>query len=336
MSIAPRQSPLRFLCPAKVNLHLRVGPLRDDRFHPLLSWMCTVGLYDTLEMRLSGVRSADVPDSAVPRRIDISLQCEPPGLACDDRNLVVRVAKAWQSGDTRSEGAVIQARLTKRTPVGAGLGGGSSDAARMILALNRLFPGEAGEQSPGELTAFAARFGSDVPFFLAGPSSVCAGRGEIVRPIGKPRPRWAVLVLPKLMMPTPEVYRRFDSMGLGRLEDINAEPNWAHWATLDALSLLPLLVNDLEAPAFSIRPELRDLRIGMEQVLNRPVRMSGSGSSLFTLYDDAAEARFAVRTLVGSPGNGESRVEAVELSPSIHDDLEPPGALKPTFQVDSD
>ena len=315
---------MQVLCPAKINLHLRVGPCRADGFHPLLTWMCTVGLFDTLSLRLSDAPAPAVPTGTAASGdtrtggLRIVLECEPAGLPCDERNLVVRVGNAWQTG---APPAAIVARLTKRTPVGAGLGGGSSNAARMVLALDRLFPGSGGGRSVGDLSAFAARFGSDVPFFLAGPSSVCAGRGEIVRPIDKPRPRWAVLVLPNVMMPTPDVYRRFDALGLGSIEDIENEPDWSHWTTLDALSLLPRLVNDLELPAFAIRPELGEMRTGIERALGRPVRMSGSGSSLFTLFDEGEEARMAAQSLTEVLGGWKARIEAVELAPSIRDDL---------------
>src|SRR5271156_5242265 len=93
-------SPMRLHCPAKVNLHLRVGPRRSDGFHPLLSWMCTVGLFDTLTLSLSeapappGERGSLAGPAAAPG-VPIALECEPAGLPCDERNLVVRVAKAW-------------------------------------------------------------------------------------------------------------------------------------------------------------------------------------------------------------------------------------------------
>ncbi len=109
--------------------------------------------------------------------MQITLECDPANLPCDERNLVVRVARAWYRDHAGSAG-VIAARLTKRTPVGAGLGGGSANAARMVLALDRLLPVRDGGRSAGELSSFAARFGSDVPFFLAGPSSICAGQGR--------------------------------------------------------------------------------------------------------------------------------------------------------------
>src|SRR5581483_8619857 len=103
-------------------------------------------------------------------------------------------------------------------PAGAGLGGGSSDGAFTLMALNRLWKvGGAADV----LSAFAARFGSDLSFFFHGPSSVCRGRGEIVSPVERPTARWAVLVLPAISMPTPDVYRRFDAMNLGRHQDVD-------------------------------------------------------------------------------------------------------------------
>jgi 4-diphosphocytidyl-2C-methyl-D-erythritol kinase len=209
-------------------------------------------------------------------------------------------------------------RLTKRIPTGAGLGGGSSDGARALQAVNRLWRTD---RPADELSAFAARFGSDLPFFLFGPSSVCTGRGEVVRPIAPPRPRWAVLVLPPVHMPTPDVYRRFDELGLGRAQDVAGEPGWAEWAQLDAARLLPRLVNDLEPAAFSLRPDLGELRQAIERTLGRPVRMSGSGSSLFTLYDTAEEASGAARVLGGLGWSMRCQVEAVEIAPRIEDDL---------------
>jgi 4-diphosphocytidyl-2C-methyl-D-erythritol kinase len=448
MSVTRRPVALRLLCPAKINLHLRVGPRRHaDGFHPLLSWMVTVGLFDTLEFEPAaaaaaassylasglssghpgaagrdqapterrgalprppasaprpaevaphsgpaGGASAVLPDSqdrpaeaASAKESLVTLVCEPPDLPCDERNLVARIAAAWgnefAAGRTgrgsdataattaatttagggvnppgaREEGTEgvegthrpsaprgtpplppghaaqaqtgsasgpritrLRARLTKRIPTGAGLGGGSSDGARALQAVNRLWRTD---RPADELSAFAARFGSDLPFFLFGPSSVCTGRGEVVRTVAPPRPRWAVLVLPPVHMPTPDVYRRFDEMGLGRESDVAGEPDWAEWALLDASGLLPRLVNDLEPAAFSLRPDLGGLRQEMERALGRPVRMSGSGSSLFTLYDTPDEAREAARTLGGRRLSMQFRVEAVEIAPRIEDEV---------------
>lgn len=308
---APRG--MRLLCPAKVNLHLRVGPRRGDGFHPLLSWMVTVGLFDTLLLeRIDAPAAAAAPG--------VALSCDRPDLPCDGRNLVVRVAAAWLAeAGPAALGGGLRAVLQKRIPVGAGLGGGSSDAARAILGVNRMMAAESrATRTADELSAFAARFGSDLPFFLFGPSSACAGRGEVVSPVPPPRPRWAVLVLPPVHMPTADVYRRFDELGLGRERDVADSPDWQEWAALGAAELLPRLTNDLEPAAFSLRPDLNELRRAVERATGRVVRMSGSGSSLFTLFDGRPEAEAAARA-VGKALT--VRTEAVEVAPPIEDDL---------------
>jgi len=211
--------------------------------------------------------------------------------------------------------------LAKRIPVGAGLGGGSSDAARTLVGLNRLWnAGWAADQ----LSGFAARFGSDVPFFVVaafqGPSAACEGRGEIVRPLPTPAPKWAVLVLPPFGLSTRDVYARFDEMGLGHDDAVAAGPDLRDWTGRGARELLPRLVNDLEPAAFSASPELAALRSGIERTAGRTVRMSGSGSSLFTLFDagEADDAAAAAR-LIGE--RHAVTAVAVELAPHVTDDL---------------
>lgn len=341
---------MRLLAPAKINLHLRVGPRRADGFHSLLSWFVAVGLFDNLildglspEAEPSSIekgaeRYAVGPSGEGQRPVtSLTLQCDLPGLPCDERNLVVKIAQGFANevsagylprgqgraettsdsarGMQKGEVTPIRAMLHKRIPMGAGLGGGSSDAARTLLALNQLWGcGRAADV----LSAFAARFGSDLSFFFHGPSSICRGRGEIVTPIGKPTPRWAVLILPEITMPTADVYRRFDAMGLGREQDLLEEPDWKNWSSLRGVDLLERLVNDLEPAAFAISPALAELQRQHEEMLGRIVRMSGSGSSLFTLYDEEAEARDASSWLEKTMGE---RAPAVELSPNFRDDL---------------
>jgi len=345
---------MRLLAPAKINLHLRVGPARADGFHPLVSWMATVGLFDNLVLEStkpataqsrrgtgagSGTDAGNTGSGIGGRSAPVALTCDLPGLPCDERNLVVRIALAFGEAVRSGKSAVpinghpgdqprrtvglgepvedtgIRATLQKRIPVGAGLGGGSSDAARTLLALNQLWEAE---WAADVLSAFAARFGSDLSFFVYGPSSVCRGRGEVVVPIARPTPGWAVLVLPKLSMPTAEVYRRFDQMKLGRASDVSDEPDWNQWTRLNSLELLPKLVNDLEAPAFAIAPQLGELRARVEELLGRPVRMSGSGSSLFTLFDTESEAKDASARIERDTNE---IAPAVELSPAVRDDL---------------
>jgi 4-diphosphocytidyl-2-C-methyl-D-erythritol kinase len=299
MSMAPAY---RVTAPAKINLHLRVGPPTADGFHPLLSWMATVGLFDNLEFTL-----VDSPG--------VVLSCDDPAIPCDESNLIVKTASAIlemsRAADKSRSVRGVAAALHKRIPVGAGLGGGSSDGAFTLVALNRLL----GLNYDAEtLSEIAARFGSDLSFFLYGSSSVCTGRGEIVRPIARPKPRYVVLILPVIHMATPAVYRQFDAMGLGDREALHNAPDWRKWSTLDSLELLPLLVNDLEAPAFSISPRLAELHQAATSVAKRIVRMSGSGSSLFTLFDDLSEAETSADQLRLKLG---ITVRAVELCPEI-------------------
>jgi 4-diphosphocytidyl-2-C-methyl-D-erythritol kinase len=299
---------MRLLAPAKINLHLRVGRPRADGFHPLVTWMCTVKLFDTLIVdRASGS--------------GVAMRCDRPGLACDQSNLVVKAAGAMAQALRKDrEGLAgdefgLSILLQKRIPLGAGLGGGSSDGARVLLGLNRLW---AAGWTRARLAALAASLGSDLPFFLHGSSAVCRGRGELVDAFFPPPIRFALLVMPGRHLATADVYRRFDQMGLGDPAALEHEPAWQQWARFGALELLPCLVNDLEQAAFAVEPQLGVLRTGLERELGRAVRMSGSGSSLFTLYDQEQEAFEA-----GSRVSQRFGIEAVtvELAPRFEDDI---------------
>jgi 4-diphosphocytidyl-2-C-methyl-D-erythritol kinase len=314
---------MRVPAPAKINLHLRVGPRRADGYHPLLTWMTTVALFDTLTFvrrRRRRPRHGDHADASSPPPPPppgrdaawFTLSCNDPRLSIGEGNLIVKAATALaddaaraigsRDGEGRTERSPdrVSAFLNKRIPTGAGLGGGSSDAASTLIGLNGLWKlGFAASR----LGAIAATLGSDVPFFLSGPSSICTGRGEIVRPVASLDMKWATLMLPRqIEMPTPAVYRRFDEMNLGREDAIRDEPDWQAWSKLNSAELMPRLVNDLEPAAFALRPELGELRSKLEAALSQVVRMSGSGSSLFTLCDDAETAESHAKRVKESVG----------------------------------
>ena len=304
---------MRLLAPAKLNLHLRVGPPRADGFHPLRSWFVTAGLFDTLTFGSVGKSEHWRKESA-----PMSMSCNWHDIPLDERNLVMRVLVGWEREARNLPGAQVcplHVTLNKQIPAGAGLGGGSSDGARALIGANKLWKSGA---SMAQLADFAAKFGSDLPFFFHGASSVCTGRGEKVTPIAPPKARFAVLVLPGIAMPTPSVYKQFDAMKLGNERDVNEQPDWNALAKLNAAELLPLLVNDLEPPAFVIEPRLAHLRDAIAESLHRPVRMSGSGSSLFTLFDDLQEANAASTRIQGEFA---VRALAIEIGPQINDDL---------------
>ena len=220
-----------------------------------------------------------------------------------------RVSSARRLSDTSIS-------LAKQIPSGGGLGGGSSDAARTLLGLAKLWQLD---WSIAQLSTIAELLGSDVPFFLYGPSSVCTGRGEVVQPIAAPACKACVLILPGIAVPTPAVYRRFDELRSGdEITDWLTQPSWHEWAKLSAIDLLPKLANDLEPPAFDLHPELRLLHQQAQELLGQQVRMSGSGSGLFSLYDTLAEAERAATSL-----RGRLHIDsiAITLAPTVDDDL---------------
>ena len=125
-------------------------------------------------------------------------------------------------------------------------------------------------------------------------------------------------MLSDFIIPTADVYRKFDLMRLGDRAAVDAEPDWMQWADLSAGLLLEKLINDLEPPAMALCQQLATLRAEMEKIFARPVRMSGSGSSLFTLFENQAEANEAVRRI---QDRRDVRAVVAEIAPTIADDL---------------
>lgn len=263
---------------AKVNLYLRVGSRRPDGFHGLVSWFCSVGLADDLEIRQLSTASAG----------RVTLTCDHPDVPCDGRNLILKAAASLGEAGRPA----LDIHLRKRIPMGGGLGGGSSNAAAALRGLQEIW---GIRLSPEREMEIAAQLGSDVPFFLRQPSAICRGRGEQVTPVAPPAACGCLLLLPPIAMPTPAVYRKFDEMGLGTDLD-SVEPQLPR-PDPPAKDLLLQLINDLEPPAFAISPELALIRSRAEQLAQRPIRMSGSGSTLFTLYDLEPQAQDAAREM---------------------------------------
>lgn len=311
---------MKVLSPAKLNLFLHVGPRREDGFHPLSSWMCTIGLYDTLDFQLNHAQ-ADTTASDIPL---ITLKCDHPELATDQSNLIVRAATALaQTKSSNSEvkqthTGNVTVSLQKQIPMGAGLGGGSSNAASTLLALNQLWQMRL---SIEQLHEIAMTLGSDVPFFLHAPSAWCTGRGEKVRPEVVPACQSTVVLLPPVHTSTPQVYKQFDQMSLGAIGNIEKVPSIEPLATLSATELLDRLHNDLQAPAFAIHPELAMLKDEAQAIVEQPILLTGSGSSLFTLFDEPHQAAIAASQL-------EKRLRiktvAVPLAPMAQKQESPP------------
>lgn len=253
---------------AKVNLSLAVNGLRSDGFHEICSWVTPIDWHDEVIIRHAERFSLEVLG-----------RCE--GVPSDSRNLVWRAAGALAAAAQREPDVSIT--LHKHLPHGAGLGGGSSDAAATLLALADLW----GLDWPmSRLVAIAATLGSDVPFFMYNASAVIRGRGEIVEPVGQSPEMWLVLAMPAFASATPDVYRAWDELVT---PPSTAQMPWRK-AFGSAATLAESLFNDLEPAAFSFDPRLADLHRRLDRLAGRSVRMTGSGSAFFSLFDTRGEA----------------------------------------------
>ena len=258
------------LSPAKINLTLWVGPLRDDGFHELESLVAQVGLYDEV--------------SVAPRDDGrIVLSCDDPSIPTGDSNLVIRAAHALASF-ARIENPCAQMGLRKRIPAGAGLGGGSSNAAAALHLLNELWDLDL---PAAKLAEIGATIGSDVPLFFSSPLCVMRGRGELIEPRDIKLGAWVVLVLPPVHCSTTAVYAAWDRLPehpqrppIDEILSQAGEPGW----------LMEVLFNDLEPAAFAAYPELSKAHARLQQLAAGPVRMTGSGSAFFRLFAGRAEA----------------------------------------------
>lgn len=229
--------------PAKLNLFLEVLGKRPDGYHELRTVMVPISLYDDVQLRRARTTRIEF-DPPVPGR--------------------TTVHRALSLVRARFRGGV-EIRVTKRIPMGAGLGGGSSDGAATLVGLNRLFRLGLDRDTLFDL---AARIGSDVPFFLAGGPALCAGRGERVTPLRLPRPMRFDVLMPDCFCSTPEIYRRLRLRGPHRRVDE---------FLLSLADGRPRFFNRLEEPAFALYPKLARLR----RALGPDARMTGSGAALF-------------------------------------------------------
>lgn len=253
---------MKILAPAKINISLKVLGKRPDGYHELLTLMAPVSLFDEI----------------VIDRLEEGITVSAPGCNCvDEKNLAYRAAALFLK-ETGVHGGV-SIRITKQIPVGAGLGGGSSDASAVLMAMNDLFQSGL---SVKNLMDMAGKIGSDCPFFILGEPFLMGGRGEI--PIGKVflEKRFYLIVVPPLEISTPLVYSYLKCpLTIGHkpftISDIIAEKGNAPEQ---------LLENDLEIPAFGICPEIKCIKAELFDAGALGVLMSGSGSSVFGVFKD--------------------------------------------------
>ena len=273
--------------PAKVNLFLHVGTPGTDGFHPLSSLMVFADIGDRLSCE---------PSSRFTLELDGPMQGDaPPG----DDNLVARAARAIATRSGAGEPRV-RLLLTKHLPAGAGLGGGSSDAAATLRLLRRALSLAV---TDGEMFELGAALGSDVPACIQATPVLAEGRGERLSPAPRLPVLPAVLVRPPVESSTAAVYRAYDLQAQGASAAPPQMPE-GFASAAETAAFLASTRNDLEAPAVALQPLIGE---ALELLGRQPeallTRMSGSGSACFALCADAADAaRLARRLAAGHPG----------------------------------
>ncbi len=254
-------SSLTLHAPAKLNLSLRVLGKRDDGFHELDTLMVKLpGLADQLDFKETG---------------GFSFHCDDPGIPGDEANLVVKAARAYEAAADASCRYAIT--LKKNIPHGAGLGGGSSDAASTLLGLDQLHEGKLGAARLHEL---AASIGSDIPFFLTPGAARCSGRGETIETTPAPPAMRVLLLKPRFNVATPDAYGRW--IGSRELPGVLYSPQEIAGASL---------VNDLERPVFGKHRFLAELKQWLlERRETTAALLSGSGSTVFAILHEDTDA----------------------------------------------
>lgn len=260
--------------PAKVNLFLAVTGRRADGYHELISLLCAVDLWDRLSFAFSGT--------------GIAVHCQAPGIPDGEANIAHRAAALfcrWLEDRGVAPPTGIRISIDKRIPAGAGLGGGSSDAAAVLSVLNR----HTGQPfSLTELEGLAMMLGADVPFFLHARPMLATGIGERLEPVADLPPRFVVIVFPGFSIATAAVYRdlNLELTKCGKKIKKNLLKN-------GLFAVEQVLCNDLEAVSAAKHPEIVSIKEQLMLAGASGALMSGSGSSVYGLFEDRGAARVA-------------------------------------------
>ncbi|MBW1842146.1 MAG: 4-(cytidine 5'-diphospho)-2-C-methyl-D-erythritol kinase [Deltaproteobacteria bacterium] len=254
------------LSPAKINLFLQITGRRADGYHNLFSLMCCIGIYDRVTL--------------FPGAATTSVLCKHPDVPEDDTNIAARAADIFFKSLKLPDkvGIVIE----KRIPVGAGLGGGSSNAATVLNALNRYYDTPF---SMKELITLGLSIGADVPFFIYGKPALVSGIGEKLTPFGGLSPYPVVLVFPGIGISTASIYKKLN-LALTKCKN---QHNYYHLSNR-TFRIERDLCNDLEACAAARYPEILQAKEALLAHGAKGALLSGSGSSVFGLFDDSGTA----------------------------------------------
>jgi 4-diphosphocytidyl-2-C-methyl-D-erythritol kinase len=268
---------------AKINWTLEILGKRPDGYHEVRTLLQTVSVADEMTFELTDR--------------GIAVHCDHPDAPSDETNLAYRAAKLF--GDFTGSSRGVRINIDKRLPVAAGLGGGSSNGAVTLLALQKLWDVRV---APRDLFNLAAKLGADAPFFLIGGTCLGVGRGDEVYPLADINEEFLLLVNAGIAVPTREAYASLPPE-LTKPEAVIKMPlsfEAAYAAITRPGDPVPL-VNDLEEPVFARRPSLAEIRRRLKRAGARGVLMSGSGSTIFAVFD-SDEARSGAEQSLSATG----------------------------------
>ena len=253
---------MRFLSPAKVNLSLELGRKRPDGYHEIQTLMHRIDLTDEIEIdRQEG---------------EIALSVEGEDIPPGPENLAYRAARSFFRQTGIAGG--VRIRLRKRIPVAAGLGGGSSNAATVLMALNEIFAAEIDDR---RLMAWGAAIGADVPFFIFKKPAWAAGKGERLRAADLPADLWFLLMVPPFRVGTAWAYAAYDGLGGDKPAAFSVQKSIKQVADLALI-----LSNDLERASAGRHPEIGEMKQRLREQGAAGALMSGSGPVVFGLFGD--------------------------------------------------
>ncbi|MZG52654.1 MAG: 4-(cytidine 5'-diphospho)-2-C-methyl-D-erythritol kinase [Nitrospinae bacterium] len=270
---------LKFKTPAKINLGLHIHKKREDGFHELETLFQMVAWFDEIEMEETSEK--------------VELFCDTPGVPNDENNLVMKAVRVLQNRFPEKCGGV-KIRLKKNIPFGAGLGGGSGNAAGTLLALNHLWDLNLPRE---ELTQMASSLGSDVPFFLMSPCAIGRGKGEILEPIENPISFYILMIYPGFPIATPWVYGNLKLKLTKAENNISILTNFlmrSEFAQLGAA-----LYNDLELVVIKRYPEILQIKNELLSLGAEGALLSGSGSTVFGIFENPEIAKKALARFTG-------------------------------------
>ncbi|MBR7165131.1 MAG: 4-(cytidine 5'-diphospho)-2-C-methyl-D-erythritol kinase [Clostridia bacterium] len=262
---------------AKINLTLGITGIREDGYHTLETLMQEISLADTVILQ-------KIPQG-------ILIDCDRSGIPTDEKNICYKAAKGYFEKSGIKGG--IRISLQKRIPDGAGMGGGSADAAAVLKGMSALYPAKV------PLAEIALHCGADVPFFLEGGTAFCQGIGEMLTPLSFRGKEKVFCVVAKNCdgLSTPKIYSLYDSLPQNKKARASLDVIRTILSKGDHAALFALMENDLELPAVTLRPQIIELKEALLKNGADCAMMTGSGSAVFGLFLSEEKARAAEAAL---------------------------------------